>query len=287
MRGVSKNNNKLLVIDWIVSHTLTMTKNFASNAILRRLDNCSPQNDRKNSCRLTRGDVGKLKCKVAFTLAECATHVALSNNSRKMAFTLAEVLITLGIIGVVAALTLPSLIQEHKKHDTELRLEKFYSVINQAIIMAEADYGDKSLWINEGNDKSKRVEWFKKYLFPYMKVVKYEQLNGGTSGIMVYYLEDGSAFSSVNGGNINRDWLFFPHGQKDCQNGDRSTGVCRFWFFFNPTAGKSIGVQPWPVNNDLEKDIDNCKNSQFRYGCTAAIAENGWKIPKNYPYKVK
>lgn len=36
------------------------------------------------------------------------------NASRKAAFTLAEVLITLGIIGVVAALTLPSLVANYK-----------------------------------------------------------------------------------------------------------------------------------------------------------------------------
>ena len=34
---------------------------------------------------------------------------------KKLAFTLAEVLITLGIIGVVAALTLPALISNYKK----------------------------------------------------------------------------------------------------------------------------------------------------------------------------
>ncbi len=33
-------------------------------------------------------------------------------NKRRIAFTLAEVLITLGIIGVVAAMTLPALIQK-------------------------------------------------------------------------------------------------------------------------------------------------------------------------------
>ena len=49
----------------------------------------------------------------AFTLAEGATHVARWNNSRKIAFTLAEVLITLGIIGIVAAMTMPVLIQKN------------------------------------------------------------------------------------------------------------------------------------------------------------------------------
>ena len=46
----------------------------------------------------------------AFTLAEGATHVETCNGYRKAAFTLAEVLITLGVIGVVAAITMPMLI---------------------------------------------------------------------------------------------------------------------------------------------------------------------------------
>ena len=45
---------------------------------------------------------------------------------RLAAFTLAEVLITLGIIGVVAALTLPSLIENHKKQVIVSRLNKVY-----------------------------------------------------------------------------------------------------------------------------------------------------------------
>ena len=71
-----------------------------------------------------------------------ATHVAHWNNSRKIAFTLAEVLITLGIIGVVAALTIPTLMANHRKQVVETSLEKFYSTMNQAIKMAEVDYGD-------------------------------------------------------------------------------------------------------------------------------------------------
>ncbi len=39
-------------------------------------------------------------------------------------FTLAEVLITLGIIGIVAALTLPSLIQKYQEKVTLERLKK-------------------------------------------------------------------------------------------------------------------------------------------------------------------
>ena len=59
----------------------------------------------------------------------------------KFGFTLAEVLITLGIIGVVAAMTLPVLIQKHQKRVLEKQFIKAYSLISQAAKKAEADLG--------------------------------------------------------------------------------------------------------------------------------------------------
>ena len=47
----------------------------------------------------------KFELKNEFTLPEAATHVETLKDNRKLAFTLAEVLITLGVIGVVAAIT--------------------------------------------------------------------------------------------------------------------------------------------------------------------------------------
>lgn len=41
----------------------------------------------------------------------------------RFGFTLAEVLITLGIIGVVAAMTIPVMISSYNKHITETRLK--------------------------------------------------------------------------------------------------------------------------------------------------------------------
>ena len=52
--------------------------------------------------------------KLAFTLAEGATHVAMRHNNRKLAFTLAEVLITLAVIGIVAVMTIPNLVQNYQ-----------------------------------------------------------------------------------------------------------------------------------------------------------------------------
>ena len=62
------------------------------------------------------------------------------------AFTLAEVLITLGVIGVVAAMTLPTVINQYNKIVTVTRLQKSYTVFSQAIKMAEVKYGPAREW---------------------------------------------------------------------------------------------------------------------------------------------
>lgn len=54
----------------------------------------------------------------------------------KKAFTLSEVLITLGIIGVVAALTIPVIISKIDERETIVHWKKMYSVLSQAYIKA-------------------------------------------------------------------------------------------------------------------------------------------------------
>lgn len=53
---------------------------------------------------------------------------------KKAAFTLAEVLITLGVIGVVAAMTIPSLIQKYSNERNSAILKRglFYFTANDA-----------------------------------------------------------------------------------------------------------------------------------------------------------
>lgn len=59
----------------------------------------------------------------------------------KRAFTLAEVLITLGIIGVVAALVLPNAINGYKRKQLEVQFKKTASLIDQAILNTKTEMG--------------------------------------------------------------------------------------------------------------------------------------------------
>ena len=64
---------------------------------------------------------------------ESFTHVGISHNTRRIAFTLAEVLITLGIIGIVSAMTIPTLVKNYKKKVLLNKIKVAHSQIVNAI----------------------------------------------------------------------------------------------------------------------------------------------------------
>ena len=64
----------------------------------------------------------------------------------KNGFTLAEVLITLVIIGIVAAMTIPTAIAKYQKAETVNRLKQVFSQFNQAVRLSTSKYGDTSTW---------------------------------------------------------------------------------------------------------------------------------------------
>jgi len=59
----------------------------------------------------------------------------------KTGFTLAEVLITLGIIGVVAAMTIPTLVKDYQKTQYVTGFKKVYAQFNQVLQQMAADHG--------------------------------------------------------------------------------------------------------------------------------------------------
>ncbi len=126
----------------------------------------------------------------------------------KKAFTLAEVLVTLGIIGVVASLTMPTLIQNSKEKEYVAKLKKFNSIMNQALLMAIDKKGMIEDWglgvsgmssdpteeeIEAGN---KSVNYFWDVVSPYLKVVS--RCNYGDDKCESYerYSLDGTKFGS-------------------------------------------------------------------------------------------
>ena len=99
------------------------------------------------------------------------------------AFTLAEVLITLGIIGIVAAMTLPTVINNHKRVETETRLKKAYSTISQAFQAAQAKHGEVKDW-PEWDESAEKV--LRTYILPELKGAKLFPSNENPSNLMCH-----------------------------------------------------------------------------------------------------
>ena len=94
----------------------------------------------------------------------------VTDDKNKSGFTLAEVLITLVIIGVIAAMTISTVIGNSRRTEVETKLKVIHSLLNNALTKAVADYGPAYTW-EEMGEKEERIQRdvFHKYIEPYLK----------------------------------------------------------------------------------------------------------------------
>ncbi len=146
----------------------------------------------------------------------------ISSKITSLAFTLAEVLITLAIIGVVAALTIPSVVANAQQQEFKTGLKKAVNVLNDAITMNIA---------NEGETPYENANLFD-YLIRHMSVMKTvngvnasrgDALNHAfytTDGMRFELLADGAEYSLL-GHNVKlhesgiRPYRVYDTGEKD------------------------------------------------------------------------
>ncbi len=210
-------------------------------------------------------------------------------------------LITLGIIGIVASLIMPALIDNHNKQVVVARIQKFYSTMNQAIARAEVDYGGRDMWFEDNSDYESQKSWCEKYLIPYMNVI-----DSGKLLNTYFYMTFADGSSVVLAAANGRDWFFFPGNIQKCLNNSSALystiGKCSFAFYYNPTKRadgngyyawefSTYGTSSWDGNVDTLKNDSkygcNTTKSDFAGYCTKWIQVNSWKIPKDYPFRVK
>ena len=145
----------------------------------------------------------------------------------KSAFTLAEVLITLVIVGVIAAMTIPTLINKTQNQEFVSKLKKAYSTLTQATNMIRAEKGAVTSW--NITNTSDVYNAYKKYL------VNIKECNSGLAdgcfnhGIktMSNYLVTYS-YLDLKGLILNDGTeVQFRFGSSDCSNNwDGSEGTC-------------------------------------------------------------
>jgi len=217
---------------------------------------------------------------------------------KKNGFTLAEVLITLGIIGVVAALTMPALIAKYQEKEAAVRLKKLYSTLDNAMRLAVQENETVDNWgIVNYNDSYKITE----KLIPYLKITKncgmssdscgflqgsYMNLKGDTDGrfngpatdFSKTALADGMSIAiwgqdgncALDTGNCGVIFTDINGGAK----GPNIVGKDGFWFII-----KKDRILPTGIQNDTSYPFETtCLNAGSNYyagrGCTAWVIYN-------------
>jgi prepilin-type N-terminal cleavage/methylation domain-containing protein len=114
----------------------------------------------------------------------------------KMAFTLAEVLITLLIIGIVASIVIPTLLSDTQQAEYKVAWKKAYASINQAAMLIKAD--NSGTYIGAFSSPTTVFNSFSNYM-SVVKVCKNNDAVGNCWGSQNYYL-NGVTVPSTTGG---------------------------------------------------------------------------------------
>lgn len=225
------------------------------------------------------------------------------------AFTLAEVLITIGIIGVVAAMTIPNLLTKMDRDKKIATVRKAQSILNQVIKLSTIDNEDYEAWDTSLPPR----EYLDKYYTPYMKVIAYcdtyskcnyksaapwSRYNGSNSytGFNAYsripiFTLDGILYSiSQTGGSNDQD----DNGIYDF-NYIGSNGV--FIDVNGPNKPNRFGndvfmlvrnqdgsVMPLGYNLPDSKINQDCSKQGKCLYCAEKLRRNGWKPTNDYPW---
>lgn len=237
---------------------------------------------------------------------------------KRNAFTLAEVLITLGIIGIVAAMTLPALVQQNQKKVAATRLKQAYSQIYQAINMAQADYGDMKNWDVNDNYKSSvdldkpevgrsmGARFAEKYMLPYLKHTSnvglfkvkdlgYDSYNSKDGRVYLtqswetYVLELANGVTLFIGYNGNSETYTLPIIFVDINGKSKPNVLGRDFFMFELDSINTMKVRPSGYGNTRETLLERCapnpsSSAGNNLACTALIMTDGWEIKNDYPW---
>lgn len=220
-------------------------------------------------------------------------------NRRSKAFTLAEVLVTLGIIGVVSAMTIPALTQNWQKKSYVTQLHKVYNEFNQVFTQMIND--NQAINLQEAGmsgfvDSSPNYE--KRFMQENFKVVKY--CGNSSSGCF------GSKYRTINGGSSSA-----PYGTSTVTiaggaaitihdrtiyvdvNGAKGPNIWgRDMFEMNFYSDGTIDAVPpeciksntnCPSGSNAKQSRENlfnsyCKQNGWTTGCFAKILNDNWEM---------
>ena len=208
------------------------------------------------------------------------------DNPSLRAFTLAEILITLAIIGVVASLTIPALIKNTTDKQLMVMLRKDFSVISQAIKLLEAEKGTINVSSATGlrDDFETVMSFVKKGAWKDLSAVSYNFYKSDTKTDHTGWA---AATAVMPDGSV---WGFWPSWNPNCTGTENElNGICAdirldvngakppnmygkdlFWLWMVKTNSRGYVIYPFGSNGDARHYCSPGKaGGQYSMGCTA------------------
>ncbi|MBQ8460612.1 type II secretion system protein [bacterium] len=239
-------------------------------------------------------------------------HFTKKKNNK--AFTLAEILITIGIIGVVSAITIPAIISHYHKREIENKLYKINSTILQGIRMVQANTDSDFSVVKSGDehDNSAGHSWeSSKQVFEdnfslgFKVVTKYPKntlfdvysADGSTKiGTLGYYymvgLLDGTIleFFAVNENKFDIAVILNPQKSKLVSGRDVFTLTYRAdkngnWYNDYKFYGNEFNYEEFRQHCISNEEYPALYSHPYAF-CSSLIVKNGYKIPSDYPIKL-
>ena len=202
----------------------------------------------------------------------------------KNGFTLAEVLITLVVVGVIAALTIPTVIYETKKTEYSSKLKKIYSAMTQAELRAKADGKDWKIWM-DANFAETGVEVTKtfsdKYLLPYLSYSKVDYDRNGWA--VTVYFNDGMVLRMHKMACL--DFRVDINGEKK----PNAIGRDEYYFLYCPQQDSYFTIKeriiPYQQGYYSRETALNLCEISPQY-CSALLSIDGWEYKDDYPHRL-
>lgn len=213
----------------------------------------------------------------------------------KPAFTLAEVLVTLGIIGVVSAMTVPTLMQNYQRKSYVTQLHKVYNEMAQAFVqyqndknalnLAEAGLTSQASLNNFVADYFKVVQTCENALTPcFIEQTSYRKLTGGSLG-SPYTVQ--TSYVLASGASIrlhysqSGDRLGYIMADLNGNKGPNILGRDLFTITFYKNGLMDDNGTSAPLSDDeRDKLFDTycSKSTSSDYGCFGKILNDNWEM---------
>lgn len=223
----------------------------------------------------------------------------------KKAFTMAEVLITLGIIGIVAAVTMPVLVAKYQNKQNTVILRKNWSILSQTFLFADNNGAISQIENWSQGDLAAMKSWFNNYINPYLKITSVCYEKWGCWNKNVLYM-NGSKFRNDVGCGHNSLSFILNNGSYICLddydknsvdsrfgvsgvktpmtmvvyidvNGDRQPNILGKDVFVGVYSdGKLIPSGNSRTDNEINTD---CSESGYGYFCTKKFFMNNMELP--------